>query len=398
MIRIRLNRLFAVLLSTIVLNTALAAEVNVDIVYLGIDEVPHVPLTLLEVPVEDNGVRGAELALNDNITTGRFLGHTYKLQVVKPTAENLKSTFLELLQEGNQLFIADLQVDNLKMVASLPEAELALLFNVRAPDDELRNASCSRNTLHILPSRSMLVDGLAQYLAWKKWREWILIVGQTEPDRLYADAVRRAANRYGAKIVSEVQWDFDTGARRTDSGHVNEQQEVPNATQTRDYEIAIVADESDNFGEFLSYRTYRPRPVAGTQGLIPTAWHRAHEQWGGTQLQRRFKKLAARDMTARDYAAWAAMRAIGEAVVKANAADPASLQAALFDPSFKLAAFKGVPLTFRTWNGQMRQPILVSGPRSLITVSPQRQFLHERSPLDTLGYDLPESDCTQFEN
>ena len=101
-------------------------------------------------------------------------------------------------------------------------------------------------------------------------------------------------------------------------------------------------------------------------------------------------------MTPRDYAAWVAVRAIGEAVVKSNSADIPLIKDALFDPKFKLAAFKGVPLTFRTWNGQLRQPILVTGARSLITVSPQRQFLHERSPLDTLGYDLPDSSCDQF--
>ena len=387
--------IFSIFLSGIALYANSADEVNVNIVYLGIDEKPHVPLTLLEVPIEDNGQRGAELALNDNITTGQFLGHKYKFEVVRPKVDHLESTFLEMLQANNKLFITDLEIDNLVRISSLSQAEDALLFNVRAPDDVLRSDACNRNTLHILPSRAMLADGLAQYLAWKRWREWVLIVGQTEPDRLYADAIRRAAKRFGAKIVEEVQWDFDTGARRTDSGHVNEQQEVPNATQTRDYDIAIVADESDNFGEFLTYRTYRPRPVGGTQGLVATSWHRSHEQWGGTQLQRRFKKLADRDMTPRDYVAWAAMRAIGEAVVKANSADPEKLRTALFDPSFKLAAFKGVPLTFRAWNGQLRQPILVSGPRSLITVSPQRQFLHERSPLDTLGYDLPESACTQ---
>ena len=387
--------IFAFLLSSFALYAHSADEVNVKIVYLGIAEEPHVPLTLLEVPIEDNGQRGAELALNDNITTGRFLGHKYEFEVVQPEVDNLESKFLELLQANIRIFITDLEFDNLTKISSLSQAKDVLLFNIRAPDDSLRNDDCNRNTLHVLPSRAMLADGLAQYLAWKRWRDWVLIVGQTEPDQLYAEAIRRAAKRFGANIVEEVQWDFDTGARRTDSGHVNEQQEVPNATQTRDYDIAIVADESDNFGEFLSYRTYRPRPVGGTQGLIPTAWHRSHEQWGGTQLQRRFKKLADRDMTPRDYSAWSAMRAIGEAVVKANSADPEKLRSALFDPAFKLAAFKGVPLTFRTWNGQMRQPILVSGPRSLITVSPQRQFLHERSPLDTLGYDLPESACTQ---
>lgn len=387
---------FVVLITLQLFRSVSADTINVDLIYFGIEEKPHVPLTLLEEPIEDNGVRGAQLALNDNITTGRFLGHNYTFEVVKSEVDQLETTFLQLLANGGQIFIVDLEVDNLKKIAALPEAKDTLLFNIRAPDDELRNSSCSWNTLHTIPSRAMLADGLAQYLALKRWLDWILIVGQTERDQLYADAIRRAGKRFGADIVEEVQWKFNPGARRTDSGHVSEQQEVPTATQTSDYEFAIVADESDNFGEYLSYRTYRPRLVAGTQGLIPTSWHRSHEQWGGTQLQRRFRKLANRHMSPRDYHAWTAMRAIGEAVVKANSADTEKLRTALFDPEFKLAAFKGVALTFRTWNGQMRQPILVSGARALITVSPQRQFLHERTPLDTLGYDLQDSSCTAF--
>ena len=62
-------------------------------------------------------------------------------------------------------------------------------------------------------------------------------------------------------------------------------------------------------------------------------------------------------------------------------------------PDFELAGFKGQKLTFRPWNWQLRQPILLAAPRALVSVSPQEGFLHERSLLDTLGYDAPESGC-----
>ena len=48
------------------------------------------------------------------------------------------------------------------------------------------------------------------------------------------------------------------------------------------------------FAEYLPYHTWDPRPVAGTAGLVPVTWSRVHEQWGGTQMQRRFEKLAGR--------------------------------------------------------------------------------------------------------
>jgi ABC transporter substrate binding protein (PQQ-dependent alcohol dehydrogenase system) len=161
-----------------------------------------------------------------------------------------------------------------------------------------------------------------------------------------------------------------------------------------DYDILVVADESDIFGEYLPYRTWDPRPIAGTQGLVPTAWHRSHEQWGGTQMQTRFKKSAGRIMLERDYTAWTAVRSIGEAVTRTGSADPEGLHEYLLSDDFKLGAFKGEGLTFRQWNQQMRQPILLAAPRALVSVSPQEGFLHQRTPLDTLGYDQPESNCT----
>jgi ABC transporter substrate binding protein (PQQ-dependent alcohol dehydrogenase system) len=155
----------------------------------------------------------------------------------------------------------------------------------------------------------------------------------------------------------------------------------------------MVADESDIFGEYLPYRLWDPRPVAGTQGLIASAWHRSNEQWGATQVQRRFDKFAGRWMTERDYTAWLTVRSIGEAVTRTKSTDPKVLRDYLRSDKFEIAAFKGEGLTFRTWNQQMRQPLLIVGPRMLVSVSPQEGFLHQRTPLDTLGYDEPESSC-----
>jgi hypothetical protein len=60
---------------------------------------------------------------------------------------------------------------------------------------------------------------------------------------------------------------------------------------------------------------------------------------------------------------------------------------------FALAAFKGQRLTLRDWNLQLRQPILLSDGRMVVSVSPQEGFLHQVSELDTLGMDRPETKC-----
>src|SRR5205085_7133786 len=168
--------------------------------------------------------------------------------------------------------------------------------------------------IHIAPTRSMLADALAQYLVWKKWRRWLLVTGSHPKDKLYADALRRAAARFGGKIVQERVFEDTGGARRTDSGITQIQRQIPLFTQSApEYDVLVAADESEVFASYLPYRTWDPRPVAGSAGLIPKSWDPAHDQWGAEQLQNRFMAMFARRMSALDGQAWVAARMIGEA-------------------------------------------------------------------------------------
>jgi ABC transporter substrate binding protein (PQQ-dependent alcohol dehydrogenase system) len=240
----------------------------------------------------------------------------------------------------------------------------------------------------------MLADALAQYLVWKQWRRWLLIVGSHSEDKLYGDALRRAAKRFGARIVQEKVFEDTGGARNTDSGIALIQRQLPAFTQRAPaYDILVTADEREVFAAYLPYRTWDPRPVAGSAGLIPTTWDGAHDQWGAVQMQARFMKLFARRMTARDMQAWTAVRMIGEAAARTRSTDPEAVLDFLKGPDFALAAFKGQRLTLRDWNLQLRQPILLSDGRMIVSVSPQEGFLHQFSELDTLGIDRPETKC-----
>jgi ABC transporter substrate binding protein (PQQ-dependent alcohol dehydrogenase system) len=126
------------------------------------------------------------------------------------------------------------------------------------------------------------------------------------------------------------------------------------------------------------------------------SWHPALEQWGATQFQNRFRRLAGRSMRPLDYDVWVAVRSVGEAATRTGSASPKVLIAYLKSPDFDLAAFKGRKLTYRNWNGQLRQPILVATPKLPVTVSPQPGFLHQFSELDTLGIDKPETACKAY--
>src|SRR6202040_2835367 len=71
-----------------------------------------------------------------------------------------------------------------------------------------------------------------------------------------------------------------------------------------------------------------------------------------------------------------------------------AISAFLRGDQFELAGYKGARLSFRSWDGQLRQPILLADARSLVSVSPPPgRFLHQFSELDPLGIDRPESKC-----
>lgn len=375
-------------------TSAFAADpVMIGVGYLGLAGTRST-LSLVEQPAENDGVAGARLAIEDNNTTGKFLGQRFALEERRIREGEDAVQAATALAEKDGFIIADLPADALLKVADALRERGTLLFNAGAIDERLREADCRANVIHTAPTRAMLADALGQYLVWKQWKRWLLVVGSHDEDKLFADALRRTATRFGAKIVQERTFEDAGGARRTDSGVTLIQRQMPVFTQQApSYDVLVAADESEVFGAYLPYRTWDPRPVAGSAGLVPRSWDAAQDQWGAIQMQNRFIKLNSRRMTALDMQAWTAVRMIGEATSRTNSGDVKKVGDFIKGPDFSVAAFKGTRLTLRDWNLQLRQPILLVDGRMVVSVSPQEGFLHQVSELDTLGYDRPESKC-----
>lgn len=373
---------------------AAGAEGILHVGYLGLAQKREAPQPFLDPPPEDEGLQGARLGIADNNTTGRFTSQQFVLdEALVVEGGDVAAGLKTLADAGDRFIVTGLPEASLLAVAALPEAKDIAFFNAAAADDELRAGKCRRNVLHTLPSRAMLADALVQYLVAKQWRNVFLAVGPADADRAYAAAVKHSIEKFRAKLVAEKSWNWAPGAKRSDTGHYAVAAEVARFSQGVSYDVLVVADEEAEFGDYLSYATFDPRPVAGTQGLVPSAWARAHQQWGAPQIQNRFLARAKRWMTSRDYAAWLAVRAVGEAATRTQSLDPAALLTYIRGDKFELAGYKGVPLSFRPWDGQMRQAILLAQPRALVSVSPQPGYLHQFSELDTLGVDRPESKC-----
>lgn len=71
--------------SIIIFATAAApaSAVEVNVVYLERQTVRPPVLSNLDERPEDLGIAGARLAVEDNASSGKFLGHNYRLEVLQ---------------------------------------------------------------------------------------------------------------------------------------------------------------------------------------------------------------------------------------------------------------------------------------------------------------------------
>lgn len=372
---------------------AMAEGLPVQMGWLRVEEPAPPILSNLGAAPEDLGLAGARLGRADNATTGGFMGHDYSLsETIVPLGEDPLAAARTALADTPFLLI-EAAPETLLQIADLPEAQGALLFNVAQGDDALRQQDCRANLLHTAPSDAMLADALMQFISVRRWSRLVLIQGAHPGDAAFTAALESSATKFGQKIGARKTWDFDADMRRNASA------EVPLFTQDfGDYDLLLLSDTLDDFDRYIPYNTWLPRPTGGTEGVVPAVWSPVVEQWGAAQLQSRFADLAGRDMQAEDYAAWAAIRSIGEAVTRTASADPATLRDFLLSDQFELAGFKGRPQSFRDWDGQMRQPIPLVHDRAMVAQAPVEGFMHQVTELDTMGTDRPESHCTAFAN
>jgi ABC transporter substrate binding protein (PQQ-dependent alcohol dehydrogenase system) len=284
--------------------------------------------------------------------------------------------------------LLDIPSDAMISVAQRP-GEGGVLFNVRHRSLRWRTQDCAPGLLHTIPSYSMLTDALAQHLRSRRWSRILLISGKTPEDIERSDAVRRSAAKFGLSISEDRTFELTNDPRR------REQSNIALLTGGSNYDVIWLVDEEGEFGRYIPFATYAPRPVIGAEGLTPNAWHWTYERHGAPQLNQRFRRDNDRDMTSEDWAAWVGVRAIVESVSRVGSANPAAVAKYMQSESLSVDLYKGVPGSFRPWNGQLRQPILLATHNATITRAPVEGFEHRTDTLDTLGIDRAENRCNR---
>ncbi|WP_211213440.1 ABC transporter substrate-binding protein [Modicisalibacter luteus] len=338
-------------------------------------------------------IAGAKVAIKESRFPGMAAGVEFGLneQLVADSQAAIEAV-RQLQGNGHRFVLLDLPGPTTAEVADAFAGEEMVLFNVSASDDRLRGQACQANLMHTLPSHAMQNDALAQFLLSRQWSEVLVLVGQEEADRKLADSFARSAKRFGLDIVDEREFLLGNNPRQ------REQNNPRLLTSGIDYDVVYVADTQGEFARELSYQTQLPRPVVGSGGLVPQAWHWAWQRHGARQLNNRLEELAGRHMTGHDWAAWIAIKAVVEAVQRQKTSQFAPLRDYLVSDDIVLDGFKGYRMGFRDWNGQLRQPILLGSGNWVVARAPFEGFLHQTNALDTLGFDPRESKCKLADN
>ena len=385
-------RLSATLLAIFLSTGARAADTVLSIGYLELENDSRYSEQFTEArfPGQPWGrpFDGARVALKESSFAGSAAG--VKFELVRESAPDVSSLFaaLERLSaKGTRFFLLDAPGQVVSEIARRTKGRDLLLFNLTALDDELRQAQCQVHLLHVAPSRAMLMDALAQYLVSRKWREVLVLKGSNAGDESIHRSFERAAKRFGLKIVDTRAFVLSRDPRQR--GRSN----VALLTGATDYDVVVVLDADSEFAREVPYQTLKPRPVVGSAGLVPDWWYWAWERHGAPQLNARFRKTTNRPMTGYDWSAWMGVKAIAEAVVRTRGAEFKTLRNYLRGDAIILDGFKGNPMSFRPWDNQLRQPILLTTGDWVAARAPVEGFLHARNNLDTLGFDEKDSQC-----
>lgn len=329
----------------------------------------------------------AEDAIKVALEEGRFELEAAGAAVALDTQEardaaTARAAAVAAEKAGAAVLLADLPADWLLAVA---DAVKIPVLNLSAADDRLRGADCRARVFHLGASERQRSDALAQTLVSRKWSKLLLLTGPSPTDQQRAAVAQASIKRYGLQVVATKPYKLSADPRERNLAN------PLLLTAGMQYDAVWVVDSDGEFARTLPYHTVLPRPVVGDAGLVAVAWHSQFERFGAPQVSRRFAKASKRPMTAHDWTAWLA----GKALIALAGAQPkgpaAAWQQAL--PKLQLDGSKGVNMSFRAWDGQLRQTLLLTDGQGVISQAPVDGILHPVNVLDTLGADAGEKLC-----
>lgn len=328
-----------------------------DVIRLG--------LVVPPTPAGTAASRGAELGAAEAAQLAGLLGSRFELATrTADGARHSGAAATALFDEQDVTAVAGgLDEASADALGAAADAGGRLFLNLGAPDDALRGTRCRRHAFHVDASVGMYADALARWLAGEQGlARWIFVDGDAGGGAAYARA-RGALAAHGGEETGRLAVSDSASADAAVSAIAGSSAQVTLV-------LLRGAERSDFLGRYRDADLaptlaclFPPdvpiwtTPAESRVGLWPVLWHPKLFRYGAEQVSDRFQDRFGEPPDSRAWAAWMAAKILAEAGLRARSVDGPTLVAYLEGRRAQFDGHKGLSLTFRPWDHQLRQPL-----------------------------------------
>lgn len=326
----------------------------------------RIGLLLPPGPLAPAILRGAQMGAAEADSLAQMFGK--KFELVQPTlkdTEGLPGAASLLLKEGVSVLVGGGDVRAAETLRDLAKEGKALFLNVGSSADRLRSELCARQMFHLHASLEMHVGAAGLWLIEEKQlRRWTVLSESDEIQR----AVVAFAEARGATIEESAPAVSGTTDWRPTLERLR-------AAKPEALWIGLRAGNIPGFLKQYAQADFTGELVgltpetmdlpnvdaAGLSGVWPVMWHYTLEKYSARDLNSRYRRRFGQPLDGASWSAWAALKLVGEAMLRAGTTPQVLLEYLESDPPFD--GHKGRPLTFRKWDHQLRQPMYLAQAR-----------------------------------
>jgi len=314
--------------------------------------------------------RGVQLGEEEAARTAQLFNKRVELASAPAAADPAAAAERLVREHGVIALVGGTDEQSALALADAADRLHVLFFNVGSPADALRGAECRRLAFHVDASAAMRTDAVADWLAGPGGaRHWYFLHPPTAAGHALWGRARAALGQRGGKEAGNADVAPDvTDLRPLLRDAQKEGADAIFAALPPAQQMALAAQYRELAppfqlaGPFLDTAAFRAVPVSARAGVWPTLWYYERKPFGAGSLSGRYLDRFGLPMDAPGWAGWVALKMLWEATQRARTTDPAALAAFLVSEHAEFDGHKGVPLSFRPWDHQLRQPLYLLRP------------------------------------
>jgi ABC-type branched-subunit amino acid transport system substrate-binding protein len=318
---------------------------------------------------------GLILGEEDVSKNGELMGWSTVVTIANaPGADAAERSARRLIARDKvTVLVGGFTLEEAQALAEVAETSGVIFLNIAAPSDVLRHA-CRANTFHVEASAAMYLDAIFGWFVRAGYRRWYLVNDDgAESEGLYERALLSLKERHWAAEIAGhgvVRQDntrdvapviADIGLAAPDVVLLltdwRTQLDFLSHYEMSGFTAPVTGypDPMSQTREFY-YAARQAAPVAGS-GHRAALWESTLDAYGARELNARFDARWGRPMDPPAWAAYQAVKIAFEASIASGGSNTSDLAAYIGGDRGLFDVSKGIGVTFRPWDHQMRQSL-----------------------------------------